>query len=100
MYRSLVFTAAIVTAAAIAVSGRDNSTDAALQRAAFDWDKGDYVAALTTYQELLAGTDAAAALDAIALQTGELFRTTELTKDGANPQFGQDGRYFSFETGP
>src|SRR5262249_27807527 len=34
------------------------------------------------------------------LQTGELFRTTELTKDGANPQFGQDGRYFSFETGP
>ena len=35
-------------------------TDAALQRARDDWDKGDYVAALTTYQELLAGADAAA----------------------------------------
>ena len=56
---------------------------AAARRA--DWDKGDYVAALTTYQELLAGPDAAAVLEPIALQTGELFRTTELTTDGANP---------------
>ena len=43
------------------------------------------IAALTAYQDLLAGPDAAAVLEPIALQTGELFRTTELTSDGANP---------------
>ena len=72
----------------------------ALQRAWNDWDKGDYVAALTAYQDLLAGPDAAAVLEPIALQTGELFRTTELTSDGANPVFSPDSRTFSFETGP
>ena len=71
----------------------------ALQRAADAWDKGDYVAALTTYQELLAGADADAVLEPIALQTGELFRTTELTSNGANPVFAPDSRHFSFETG-
>jgi hypothetical protein len=71
----------------------------ALQRAADAWDKGDYVAALTAYQDLLSGPDAAAALEPIALQTGELFRTIELTDDGAAPSFSPDSRYVSFETG-
>ena len=48
---------------------------------------------------MLAGPDAAAVLEPIALQTGELFRTTELTTDGANPVFSPDSRSFSFETG-
>jgi len=65
-----------------------------------DWDRGDYVAALTAYQQLLNGPGAASVLEPIALQTGELFRTTELTTDGANPVFAADGRHFSFETGP
>ena len=87
------------------MSGRDRAPatprgSAACERAGADWDKGDYVAALTTYQELLAGPDAAAVLEPIALQTGELFRTTELTTDGANPVFSPDSRHFSFETGP
>jgi hypothetical protein len=104
MYKRLGFTAALLTAGLTSIAGLDRSAspgaDAALQRAAADWDKGDYVAALTTYQELLAGPDAAAVLEPIALQTGELFRTTELTTDGANPVFAPDGRTFSFETGP
>ena len=104
MYKRLGFTAALLTAGLISIAGVDRSpspaADAALQRAADNWDKGDYVAALTTYQELLAGPDAAAVLEPIALQTGELFRTTELTTDGANPVFSPDSRTFSFETGP
>ena len=78
----------------------DNTPKAALQRAADAWDKGDYVAALTAYQDLLSGPDAPTALEPIALQTGELFRTVELTDDGANPSFSPDSRYVSFETGP
>ena len=104
MYKRIGFTAALLTAGLISVAGVDRSpspgADAALQRADADWDKGDYVAALTTYQELLAGPDAAAVLEPIALQTGELFRATELTTDGANPTFAPDSRSFSFETGP
>ena len=101
MYKRAGFTAALLAATLISVAGRDGaSSTLALQRAWNDWDKGDYVAALTAYQDLLAGPDAAAVLEPIALQTGELFRTTELTSDGANPVFSPDSRTFSFETGP
>ena len=95
--------AALFAAAWIQLAGRDHAAadtaPAALQRAADAWDKGDYVAALTAYQDLLSGPGAAAALEPIALQTGELFRTVELTDDGANPAFSPDSRYVSFETG-
>jgi hypothetical protein len=89
MYRRSARIALLLTAGFISTAGREASSRAALdpplQRAAFDWDKGDYVAALTAYQDLLAGPEAAAALEAIALQTGELYRTSELTADGAIP---------------
>src|SRR5580765_1055475 len=99
MYKRAGFTAALLAAALITVAGRDGSS-AALQRAWNDWDKGDYVAALTAYQDLLAGPAAAGVLEPIALQTGELFHTTELSTDGASPAFSPDSRTFSFETGP
>ena len=102
MYKRVALIAALLAAGLISVAGRDagSRADAALQRASDDWDKGDYVSALTSYQEILAGPDAAAGLEPIALQTGELFRTTELTTDGANPVFSPDSRSFSYETGP
>ena len=101
MYTRLTLAAALIAAALITVHARDRaSADAALTRAALAWDKGDYISALTDYQALLSGPDAGAAFETIALQTGELYRTTELTTDGANPVFSPDGRYFSFETGP
>src|SRR5262245_42641657 len=96
MYRRILFAAALLAGAGISISGTDHS---ALERASLDWDKGDYVAALTAYQDLLAGPDAAASLEPIALQTGELYRTIELTNNGANPVFSPDSRHFSFETG-
>ena len=100
MRRRATAIAACLAAFWIGAAGRDRITDTALERAFFEWDRGDYVAALTIYQDLLAGPDAAQALETIALQTGELYRTTELTTDGANPTFSADGRRFSFETGP
>lgn len=100
MQRRVMVTAAWLAAFWIGVSGGERATDTALERAFLEWDRGDYVAALTIYQDLLAGPDRAQALETIALQTGELSRTTELTTDGANPRFSIDGRRFSFETGP
>jgi len=95
MYRLTIAGAALLAAGWMAAP-----STTALARADEDWDRGDYVAALTAYQQLLNGPDAASVLEPIALQTGELFRTTELTLDGANPVFAPDSRHFSFETGP
>ena len=42
---------------------------------------------------------AAEYLERVALLTGELFATTELTTDGRNPGISANGRYASYETG-
>jgi hypothetical protein len=84
----------------LAAGWLSTSANPTLARAEDDWDNGRYIAALTAYQQLLNGPDAAAVLEPIALRTGELFRTTELTTDGAGPLFAADSRHFSFETGP
>ena len=101
MYRWIaVFTIAGIAAGWPALGARDEAAaSAALERAWFAWDKGDYISALTTYRELLTGPHAPVVLEPIALQTGELYTTTELTRDGANPAFSPDSKYFSFETG-
>jgi Tol biopolymer transport system component len=70
-----------------------------LEAAAFAWDRGDYVSALTTYLAVLDGSPTEADLEAIALQTGELFHTTELTTDGGSPQFSPDGRHIAYQQG-
>src|SRR4051812_47815769 len=109
MYKRIGTIAALVAAGWVAVAARggprpagaaagDTAADK-LSRAWYAWDKGDYPAALTIYRDLLAGPEAAKVLEPIALQTGELFQTTELTRDGANPAFSPDSRYFSYETG-
>lgn len=46
------------------------------------WDRGDYPAALNAYLEIISGPHGDSALAEIALQTGELYRTRELTSDG------------------
>ena len=63
------------------------------------WAKGDYIAALTEYIRLANAPDALEYLEPIALQTGELFQSTELTADGRNARFSPDGRFISYETG-
>src|SRR5215510_6535782 len=64
------------------------------------WNDGNYIQALTSYIRLLSSPSADKYFDAIALQTGELFVTEELTTDGRNPRMSTDGRLISFETGP
>lgn len=72
---------------------------AELSAANLAWEAGDYVTALETYLRLLRGPAAAAVLEPIALQTGELFQTEEITTDGVAPRFSRDGHVIVYEVG-
>jgi len=63
------------------------------------WERGDYVAALNGYLQLLASPGGDRWLRPIALTTGELFETRELTTDGRAPRFSPDGTLIVYETG-
>ena len=95
--RPLMMAAVMTALVWIPIAGR--GPDSALESAALAWDRGDYVAALTAYLQVLNGPAGAESLPAIALQTGELFKTIELTRDGDAPEFSPDGRYVVYETG-
>ncbi len=97
MKRPLPVTAALIAALVMPAWGR--VADTPLQSAALAWDRGDYVSALTAYLQILDSPAAGEALEAIALQTGELYHTTELTADGQAPRFSPDGRHVAYETG-
>jgi Tol biopolymer transport system component len=90
---------AAIAGAGTAIGGTQSRSDAPLQDASVAWARGDYVTALTTYQELLEGPDAGRVLAPIALETGELYVTTELTADGAAARISRDGRYATYESG-
>lgn len=69
-------------------------------RAANDaWQEGQYSTALSGYLRLLNSAQGEQLLEPIALQTGELFQTTELTTDGRNPKLSPDGQFVAYETG-
>ncbi|MGB2718074.1 MAG: M20/M25/M40 family metallo-hydrolase [Vicinamibacterales bacterium] len=76
-----------------------SANDAAVLEAQLAWDRGEYVAALTGYLKLLTDSPDDSTFESIALQTGELYSTTELTSDGSAPRFSPDGRTITFETG-
>ena len=97
MKQPLFATAAL--GAALLVRAAGGTTVSPLQTADLAWERGDYVDALRSYLHILASPDAENAFESIALQTGELYRTIELTPDGAVPQFSPDGRYIAYETG-
>ena len=61
--------------------------DSPLTVADLAWERGDYRTALSGYLRLLDSPDAEKVLQPIALRTGELYETTELTRDGALPNF-------------
>ena len=56
------------------------------------WERGDYIAALNGYLQVLNAPGGERFLEPIALTTGELFETRELTADGRAPRFSPDGR--------
>jgi hypothetical protein len=92
LYLALLFVCLIPSA-----SLRSNHD--AFREASIAWDRGEYVSALNAYLNLLASPDADAMLEAIALQTGELYKTIELTADGTSPLFSPNGRHITYETG-
>ncbi len=75
-----------------------NLTD--LRTANDAWQDGQYAEALRGYIRLLNSAAGEQVLETIALQTGELFQTTELTADGRNPKLSPDGSLIAYETGP
>ena len=96
----------VVLCVALAVSGvalRARATSPALKRsfdAATDaWERGDYSAALSGYIQVVSAPGGDAFFEPIALTTGELFETRELTADGRAPRFSPDNKYIAYETG-
>jgi Tol biopolymer transport system component len=63
------------------------------------WDAGRYVEAMETLEDILAGSDADAFLERIALLTGELYRVSEVAPDGHGVRWSPDGRYAVYESG-
>ena len=96
--RTAILAIATATVFFAPVSGL-KAADTPLDEANLAWQRGDYVGALTIYSKLLTSSDAESVLEPIALQTGELFKTIELTTDGASPQFSPDGRHLAYEQG-
>ncbi|HEV3060969.1 MAG TPA: M20/M25/M40 family metallo-hydrolase [Vicinamibacterales bacterium] len=63
------------------------------------WQRGDYISALNGYIQALSAPGRDEYLERIALTTGELYRTDEITDDGRAGRFSPDGRYIVYETG-
>ena len=74
-----------------------SAADVRLQDADLAWDRGDYPTALRGYLAILGAGAPDDVADAIALQTGELFKTTEITVEplaelgGYGAAFSPDG---------
>jgi Tol biopolymer transport system component len=98
MKRPIALTVLMLASLWIPAAGR--VSDAPLESAALAWERGDYVTALTRYLQILDSPEAESSHETIALQTGELFHTTEITTDGTSPLFAPDGQHLLYETGP
>lgn len=64
------------------------------------WEKGDYIRALDGFGRVMRGGAKTTYRDSIALITGELYETIELTADGSRPAFSPSGLVAMYETGP
>ena len=92
----------IWTATALALRDDPGPTEhpsRALEAANDAWERGDYIAALNGYIQILATPGGDLSLETIALTTGELYQTRELTRDGRAPRFSPDGAFVVYETG-
>lgn len=97
LMKKTLLTLALIIVLALSSSGQ-SSPESELRTADLAWDAGDYVTALNGYIRLLSATSADQVLEHIALQTGELYRTDEITVDGVSPRFSPDGALVAFET--
>ena len=76
-----------------------SAQNATFDSAYFAWERGQYITALDGMLRVLRSAQGDAYHDRIALLTGELYKTTELTTDGRNIAWSADGRYGLYETG-
>ena len=70
-----------------------------LDEARHAWEAGRYPEALGVLERLLTGPAADEILEPAALLTGELYRVTELAKDGRAVRWSPDGKWMAYETG-
>ena len=91
--------APLATASPVAAQATAPAPDTALLHARLAWERGDYPEALRAFTVLLESAGAERYLDEIALITGELYKTTELTRDGRAVRVSPSGKLASFETG-
>jgi hypothetical protein len=89
----------VASAAAIGVGATSPALTRSFDAATDAWERGDYIAALNGYSQVVSAPGGNAFLEAIALTTGELFQTRELTADGRAPRFSADNKYIVYETG-
>src|SRR5262245_27022083 len=68
-------------------------------RASDAWNDGKYPDALRELKGLMQTVAAAEYHDRVALLTGELFTTIEITTDGRNPKISPNGQFVTYETG-
>ena len=106
MIRSIPRASALLAFLPLSASAQD-AAQLQYDSAYYAWDSGNYVDAVTRFQRLLRGPNAARFLEPIALVTGELFVTTEIAPPNrfvinvtpqSVPKWSADGRYFAFET--
>jgi len=74
-------------------------TAATYDQAAQDWARGNYPTALQRLMTVVVAPDGGAYLERVALLTGELYRTTEITTDGRGVRWGTTGKFASYEVG-
>ena len=92
--------AAVVLAAAphSAQAQRPAPALAAHDSARIDWERGNYVDALTRWEWLLSSGSASEVLKDIALTTGEWHPAREVSEDGRTPRWSPDGSLLAYTT--
>ncbi|HEY7288862.1 MAG TPA: M28 family peptidase [Vicinamibacterales bacterium] len=93
------FFPAVCLVLAVGAGAATMASSSGLDAANEAWERGDYIGALQSYIRLLNGPGSDALIEPIALTTGELYRTSELTADGRAGRFSPDGRFIVYETG-
>src|SRR5262249_58320683 len=83
---------------AAGINGQESGM-ADLRAADESWNDGKYAVALSAYLRLLQGQTGDQFVEPIAIRTGELFQTEEITPDGRAPRLSPDGGVIAYETG-
>ena len=81
----------------LAAPSTETDAKALFEEARLDWDAGEYVDALEGFRAALDHEGGDQFFEEIALITGELYQTVELSDDGANLRFSPNGHYAAYD---